>query len=98
MNHDANLSDPKPESTETVAPASPPSTQELQPSSEPPPAAPTGLVEAGATGLTSPLSSAGLDEYVGALLALPPVEPWPEPVDGCGLLDDILKTVTRFAV
>jgi putative DNA primase/helicase len=55
-------------------------------------------VEAGATGLTSQLSGAGLDEYVGALLALPPVEPWPEPVDGCRLLDDILGTVTRFAV
>jgi hypothetical protein len=39
-----------------------------------------------------------LDDYLHSILALPPVKPWPEPVDGCQLLNDILSTITRFVV
>src|SRR3974390_1370974 len=42
--------------------------------------------------------SAELDQYLRELLAMPPVEPWPEPVDGSRLLDEIVATLTRFVV
>jgi hypothetical protein len=39
-----------------------------------------------------------LDEYLRDLLALPPVKPWPEPVDGAGLLDELVQAMTRVVV
>ena len=43
-------------------------------------------------------NTAELDEYLKCLLATPPVEPWPDPVDGSPLLDEILNIVCRFVV
>jgi hypothetical protein len=39
-----------------------------------------------------------LDDYLRDLLALPPVKPWPEPVDGCQLLDEIMGAIGRVVV
>ncbi|HEV2209000.1 MAG TPA: DUF3631 domain-containing protein [Verrucomicrobiae bacterium] len=40
----------------------------------------------------------GLDEYLRDVLALPPVKPWPEPVDGARLLDALVEAMTRVVV
>jgi hypothetical protein len=46
-----------------------------------------------------PLPGPGdLDDYLRDLLALPPVKPWPEPVDGCKLLDEIMEAIGRVVV
>lgn len=47
----------------------------------------------------SPQSNAELDEYLKAILALPPVEPWPNPVNGAELLEEIrLKLVSHVVL
>ena len=38
------------------------------------------------------------DNYLRDLLALPPVKPWPEPVDGARLLDELVEAITRVVV
>ncbi|HEY5911117.1 MAG TPA: DUF3631 domain-containing protein [Verrucomicrobiae bacterium] len=50
------------------------------------------------TTLSPQPGSAELPEYLEALLALPPVEPWPQPVDGSQLLDELRRTVSSFVV
>jgi putative DNA primase/helicase len=41
---------------------------------------------------------AELDKYLRDLLALPPVTPWPEPVVGAALLEEILQAMRRVVV
>jgi hypothetical protein len=49
----------------------------------------------------SPLSqqtAAGLDEYLKSILALPPVAPWPQPVNGAELLEEIHLKIAGHVV
>jgi hypothetical protein len=86
-----------------------PSTTECQePAPELPPAdaqqsngtAPVATPDPEAAGqvLSPQPGTAELDEYLQDLLAAPPVTPWPERVDGCQLLEEIMSTMTRFVV
>ncbi len=80
-----------PESPTTAPPTCAPPPASQSPLPLPPPAqaflaAPTKLDPADPEGC------------VQALLALPPIEPWPEPVDGHLLLDQLTQTISSFVV
>jgi hypothetical protein len=50
------------------------------------------------SGLERKLLQLNYEDRTTVEMAMPRVEPWPEPVDGCRLLDEIVATLTRFVV
>jgi hypothetical protein len=41
---------------------------------------------------------AGMEEYLESILALPAVEPWPDPINGAELLEEIYAKITGYVV
>ena len=79
--------------------------QNSDPVNQPAPAAPSAPGETSAPAAPptanpalSQQTGAELDEYLESILALPPVVPWPEPVDGAELLQEIRLKITRHVV
>src|SRR6266516_3219483 len=77
--------------------------QNPAPVNQPAPSAPSAAIHPPAPlpqsiPILSNQTAAELDEYLQSILALPPVEPWPEPVDGAQLLDDILLKISGSVV
>jgi putative DNA primase/helicase len=55
---------------------------------------PARLVDAALAGLSAPAADSG----TGRMIAFEELEPWPDPVDGVQLLDEIAQTFRRFVV
>ncbi len=88
MNSDSENQGQNSDPINQPAPAASSASGETNPAAAPPAASPA----------LSQQTAAELDEYLESILALPPVVPWPHPVNGAELLEEIRFKITSHVV